>query len=129
MALRANHFWRRLESQRHEFLLGAQHSTSKALAESSFPGSNPFHHTQQPGMQRLEEEDEMDTFASPTASSFPNTAMNRDASPFGNQDPFAANSNPFGGASNNNAAASGSPFAQSQASDPSAQPSSSESAA
>ncbi|KEQ62309.1 camp-dependent protein kinase regulatory subunit [Aureobasidium melanogenum CBS 110374] len=84
----ANHFLRRLESQRHEFLLGAQHST-KTMAENNFPGSNPFHHVQQPGMQRLEEEDEMDTFASPTAASFPNNAMNRDASP------FAANANPF----------------------------------
>ncbi|CAD0090618.1 unnamed protein product [Aureobasidium mustum] len=106
----ANHFLRRLESQRHEFLLGAQHST-KTMAENNFPGSNPFHHVQQPGMQRLEEEDEMDTFASPTAASFPNNAMNRDASP------FAANANPF----SNNASSSGSPFAQSQGTDPSAQ--------
>nr|QHW16306.1 cAMP-dependent protein kinase regulatory subunit BCY1 [Aureobasidium melanogenum] len=106
----ANHFLRRLESQRHEFLLGAQHST-KTMAENNFPGSNPFHHVQQPGMQRLEEEDEMDTFASPTAASFPNNAMNRDASP------FAANANPFG----NNASSSGSPFAQSQGTDPSTQ--------
>ncbi|KAG9893123.1 camp-dependent protein kinase regulatory subunit, partial [Aureobasidium melanogenum] len=106
----ANHFLRRLESQRHEFLLGAQHST-KTMAENNFPGSNPFHHVQQPGMQRLEEEDEMDTFASPTAASFPNNAMNRDASP------FAANANPFGA----NSSSSGSPFAQSQSVDPSAQ--------
>ncbi|KAI4758920.1 camp-dependent protein kinase A regulatory subunit [Aureobasidium sp. EXF-3400] len=107
----ANHFLRRLESQRHEFLLGAQHS-NKTMAENNFPGSNPFHQVQQPGMQRLEEEDEMDTFASPTAASFPNNAMNRDASP------FAANANPFG-ASNSNS--TGSPLASSQASDPSAQ--------
>lgn len=119
----ANHFLRRLESQRHEFLLGAQHSTNKTMAENNFPGSNPFHHTQQPGMQRLEEEDEMDTFASPTAASFPNTAMNRDASPFGNSDPFAANANPFGANNNtnNNNNAASSPFAQSQGHDPSAQ--------
>ncbi|KAG9682743.1 camp-dependent protein kinase regulatory subunit, partial [Aureobasidium melanogenum] len=80
------------------------------MAENNFPGSNPFHHVQQPGMQRLEEEDEMDTFASPTAASFPNNAMNRDASP------FAANANPFGAN-----ASSSSPFAQSQSVDPSAQ--------
>ncbi|THX71581.1 camp-dependent protein kinase A regulatory subunit [Aureobasidium pullulans] len=108
----ANHFHRRLESQRHEFLLGAQHSTSKTMAENNFPGSNPFHHIQQPGMQRLEEEDEMDTFASPTAASFPNNAMNRDASP------FAANANPFGAGTANSVS---SPFAASQSSDPSAQ--------
>ncbi|KAI5208271.1 camp-dependent protein kinase A regulatory subunit [Aureobasidium subglaciale] len=106
----ANHFHRRLESQRHEFLLGAQHST-KTMAENNFPGSNPFHHIQQPGMQRLEEEDEMDTFASPTAASFPNNAMNRDASP------FAANANPFGA---HNSGSASSPFAPSQSSDPSA---------
>jgi cAMP-dependent protein kinase regulator len=111
----ANHFQRRLESQRHEFLLGAQHSNTKTSAETNFPGSNPFHQIQQPGMQRLEEEDEMDTFASPTASAFPNTAMNRDASP------FATNSNPFGASHN------ASPLASSQSqSQPQSQPQDSE---
>lgn len=90
----ANHFQRRLESQRAEVLLGQQHSTTnKGMAESTFPGTNPFqqstHSLNSPGpMQRLEEEEEMDSFASPTASSFPPNAMstfpssNRETSPF-----------------------------------------------
>ena len=95
----ANHFQRRLESQRAESLLAQQHSTSNqgpAMAESNFPGTNPFQQTNTGGgggggggvggpMHRLteeEEEEDMDTFASPTASNFPST-MNRDASPFG----------------------------------------------
>ncbi|KAL1310512.1 hypothetical protein AAFC00_000797 [Neodothiora populina] len=82
----ANHFQRRLESQRAEVLLAQQHSTSNskgpAMAESNFPGTNPFQQSTPGPMQRLEEEEETDTFASPTASNFPSGAMNRDASPF-----------------------------------------------
>lgn len=89
----ANHFHRRLESQRAESLLAHQHSTSSkgpAMAESNFPGTNPFQQTSGGGtpgpMQRLteeeEEEEETDAFASPTASNFPSNTMNREASPF-----------------------------------------------
>lgn len=74
----ANFFLRRLESQRAEFLLSQQHSSHKgrAMAESTFPGSNPFGTSPSgsnivaSGMHRLEEEEENDTTASPTASSF-----------------------------------------------------------
>jgi cAMP-dependent protein kinase regulator len=78
----ANFFLRRLESQRAEFLLSQQHSSPKGrgIAESSFPGSNPFGTSPSGGfassqMHRLEEEEENDTIASPTASSFPPNAM------------------------------------------------------
>ena len=77
----ANFFLRRLESQRAEFLL-SQHSTHKGrgMAETSFPGSNPFGTSPSGGfasghMQRLDEEEENDTIASPTAASFPSSAM------------------------------------------------------
>lgn len=61
------------------------------MAESSFPGAgNPFG-TSNNAMQQLREDDEMDSVASPTASSFPKS----------NSSPFAANrdgpsSSPFG---------------------------------
>jgi cAMP-dependent protein kinase regulator len=74
----ANFFNRRLESQRAEFLLSQQHSSSKGrgLAESNFPGNNPFGTSPSGGfMNRLDEEEENDTVASPTASSFAASAM------------------------------------------------------
>lgn len=79
------------------------------MAESTFPGNNPFstNTSANPAsaggsssMQRLEEEEEMDTFASPTASNFPSgVMMNRDASPF--------NASPFGAAQDSSFASSG----------------------
>lgn len=106
----ANHFQRRLESQRHEFLLAQQHSTSTkgpGMAESTFPGTNPFQQSSSnahPGpMQRLQEEDdeEHDSFASPTAPSFPPNSMNTSASGFREASPFApsssSNNSAFGG--------------------------------
>ncbi|KAK3719218.1 hypothetical protein LTR37_004437 [Vermiconidia calcicola] len=68
----ANFFQRRLESQRAEFLLSQRHSSQPGMAESNFPGSNPFGNTAggPGGMHSVAEEDEHD-FASPTASSFP----------------------------------------------------------
>ncbi|KAJ9624918.1 hypothetical protein H2203_004868 [Taxawa tesnikishii (nom. ined.)] len=88
----ANFFQRRLESQRAEFLLSQQHSKSNkgsAMAESTFPGSNPFGQSSQTSgaMQRLveEEDEDNDTFASPTASSFPpNPPPPAGGSTFGN---------------------------------------------
>ncbi|KAF2278956.1 camp-dependent protein kinase A regulatory subunit [Westerdykella ornata] len=81
----ANFFNRRLESQRAEFLLSQRHSNYKgstALPETSFPGSNPFGTSPGTGfMNRLEEEDETDTLASPAASSAAAAAM---ANPQGN---------------------------------------------
>jgi len=72
----ANHFQKRLESQRAEFLL-SRHSSQSGMAESTFPGNNPFgaSSTAAPGQQAaamhsVAEEDEHD-FASPTTSSFP----------------------------------------------------------
>lgn len=67
----ANFFQRRLESQRAEFLLSQRHSSQPGMAESNFPGSNPFGATAgASGMHSVAEEEEHD-FASPTASSFP----------------------------------------------------------
>lgn len=75
----SNFFLRRLESQRAEFLLSQQHSSPKGrgMAESSFPGGNPFgtSPSQPSHMHRLVEEDENDTVASPTAASFPPNQM------------------------------------------------------
>ena len=85
----ANFFHRRLESQRAEFLLSQRHSSQPGMAESNFPGSNPFGNTSTQsagpgGMHSVAEEEEHD-FASPTASSFPpnirdNSAMNSNTS-------------------------------------------------
>ncbi|WPH01488.1 Hypothetical protein R9X50_00433400 [Acrodontium crateriforme] len=98
----ANFFLRRLESQRHEFLLSQRHRTGAGMAESTFPGSNPFGNTlatvssahadaaQAPGprsMHSLAEEDEDDHFASPTAPSFPRDPS---ASPMNIHSPFGA---------------------------------------
>ncbi|KAK7535153.1 camp-dependent protein kinase A regulatory subunit [Phyllosticta citribraziliensis] len=75
----ANFFWRRLEAQRAEFQLSPQHSTQNRaglMASNSFPGSNPFstspaRSTTPLQMESVDEEDENDLIASPTASSFP----------------------------------------------------------
>jgi cAMP-dependent protein kinase regulator len=107
----ANFFLRRLESQRAEFLLSAHHTSAAkggVMAESNFPGSNPFAGGSvgstalggggaaaagpDRGMHRLEEEEEGDMFASPTAASFPSNAMNHSTNNNNASDsPFAAN--------------------------------------
>jgi cAMP-dependent protein kinase regulator len=77
----ANFFLRRLESQRAEFLLTQQHSSpqGRGMAESTFPGSNPFGTSPTSGyMNRVAEEEESDNIASPTASSFPASVMDND---------------------------------------------------
>lgn len=98
----ANFFQRRLESQRAEFLLGQRHSTQPGMAESSFPGNNPFGTTSNaPGqaagaMHSVAEEEEHD-FASPTAANFAPDA--RDPSSPSPRAPTAAiadDSNTFG---------------------------------
>ena len=71
----ANFFQRRLESQRAEFLLSQRHSSQPGMAESNFPGGNPFGNTSSSpgapgGMHSVAEEDEHE-LASPTASNFP----------------------------------------------------------
>lgn len=94
----ANFFHRRLESQRHEFLLSTRHSSGAGMAESTFPGSNPFGATSgsgsgsgvssattapnsgKRGMHSVAEEEEHD-FQSPTAASFPPNDRDRSASP------------------------------------------------
>ncbi|KAF2475548.1 camp-dependent protein kinase A regulatory subunit [Lindgomyces ingoldianus] len=80
----ANFFLRRLESQRAEFLLSQHHSSQKGggMAESTFPGNNPFGTPPSAGlatsgMHRLEEEEENDTIASPTAASFAPSDMDK----------------------------------------------------
>ena len=102
----ANFFLRRLESQRAEFLLSQQHSSQKGggMAESTFPGNNPFGTSPSSGIitsgiHRLEEEEENDTIASPTASSFPRANMDSSqtnksgGSSFGNFSGFQASTN------------------------------------
>jgi len=84
----ANFFNRRLESQRAEFLLSHNQSASKTgtsgMAESTFPGSNPFGGSEgggfggnngntSGGMHKVMEEDENDTVTSPTDPTFSNT--------------------------------------------------------
>ncbi|KAF2110851.1 camp-dependent protein kinase-like protein regulatory subunit [Lophiotrema nucula] len=80
----ANFFLRRLESQRAEFLLSQHHSSpqGRGMAESTFPGNNPFGTSPSGGfatggMHRLEEEDENDNVASPTAATFAHRDMDR----------------------------------------------------
>jgi len=93
----ANHFFRRLESQRAEHHLSSQHSSGKSNmndSNSAFPGSNPFgassstNETKR-GIHRLEEEDESDPHQqmSESPSSMPASAFN---------------TNPFGSSNNNN---------------------------
>ncbi|KAF2805197.1 camp-binding domain-like protein [Mytilinidion resinicola] len=104
----ANFFQRRLESQRAEFLLSQHHSTQGGgMAESTFPGSNPFGSSPSgglstAGMHRLEEEEENDTVASPTAQSFPRST---DAAPSSGESPFG-NFGGFQSQANSRAAAS-----------------------
>ena len=65
----ANYFNRRLESQRAEFLLSVK--SGSEMAESNFPGSNPFGGgASNTAMGQLREEDEMESTASPTTASF-----------------------------------------------------------
>jgi cAMP-dependent protein kinase regulator len=97
----ANFFNRRLESQRTEFLLG-QGGGSKAggnkMAESAFPGTNPFGNGNQfggtnRGVTSIEEEEESDPVASPTDSNFKSAksgAGESAGSPFASASPFGA---------------------------------------
>jgi len=99
----AEYFQRRLASQRAEFLLSQQHSTKSGsgMAESTFPGSNPFsanttasagNDNNNNNMSRLEEEEEHDHFASPTSSNFPRHVRD-DVGP---GDTTGTSSSPFG---------------------------------
>ncbi len=97
----ANHFNRRLEYQRAEFLLG-QGAGSKAggskMAETAFPGTNPFGNGNQfgggtRGVSSIEEEEENDPVASPRDAKFTTTksgAGESSGSPFNNASPFGA---------------------------------------
>lgn len=87
----ANFFLRRLESQRAEFLLSPQHSSPKrGQAESTFPGSNPFGSSPTSGhMRHIDEEEENDNIASPTAASFAPNVMDK-------AQPTAAGEDTFG---------------------------------
>ncbi|KAF2861298.1 camp-dependent protein kinase regulatory subunit [Piedraia hortae CBS 480.64] len=84
----ANHFLRRLESQRKEFRLSENHPTKK-MADNSFPGSNnPFGAGLASfGMHSLveEEEEQGHGLTSPTAAAFP--ANSRSGRPIGNAPP------------------------------------------
>ncbi|KAF2020238.1 camp-dependent protein kinase A regulatory subunit [Aaosphaeria arxii CBS 175.79] len=102
----ANFFLRRLESQRAEFLLSQQHSSQKGrgMAESSFPGNNPFGTTSNTGggfanhqgnMHSLQEEEEGEV-ASPATSTYAQSDLpqaqsnNTGNSTFGNFAGFGA---------------------------------------
>jgi len=72
----ANHFFRRLESQRAESHLAQQHSSQTgAMNDSAFPGTNPFGasstgaNNNSRGMNRLEEVDEREHERSESPSS------------------------------------------------------------
>nr|POE56229.1 camp-dependent protein kinase regulatory subunit [Quercus suber] len=103
----ANFFLRRLESQRAEFHLQQRHSSGAGIAESSFPGGNPFGATSSTRdtlgsappkvkMHALAEEDERD-YHSPTAQSFPHDVSSPHAaatSSHSNRDPSTASAPP-----------------------------------
>ncbi|MCJ1410127.1 hypothetical protein MMC19_004212 [Ptychographa xylographoides] len=99
----ANFFNRRLESQRAEYLLSTK--SAGKMAEHSFPGSNPFGGglalSSPSAMQQVREEDEMESTASPTASTFGQAGRNAPGSglfPGGEdgqtQSPFSSNYSP-----------------------------------
>ena len=103
----ANFFNRRLESQRREYLLSAQ-SGGGIMAESSFPGGNPFggagqrSPTSSGGMQQLREEDELEPTMSPTNPTFQNTpfSQSKDAptsGAFNNDGAFGSSFSPSAG--------------------------------
>ncbi|KAI9831658.1 MAG: hypothetical protein M1819_004724 [Sarea resinae] len=104
----ANFFNRRLETQRAESLLpkpflSPDQSETIPMAESTFPGSNPFtgggassgknQASSSAGMHQLVEEDENDAIASPTNPAFDGGALNDDT---GSQKPHTSGSS-FGG--------------------------------
>lgn len=95
----SNYFSRRLQQERFQLRENAQSQSGatlqRGMAETTFPGqANPFGASS--GMQRLEEEDENDHIASPTASHFPPNTMDNHAPPsasggaFGNFTGFGA---------------------------------------
>ncbi|KAF2683086.1 camp-dependent protein kinase A regulatory subunit [Lentithecium fluviatile CBS 122367] len=87
----ANFFLRRLESQRAEFLLSPQHSSPKGRgqAETTFPGSNPFGSPPSSGhMNHIDEEEENNIIASPTAASFAPNAMDNSQGTAAGEDTF-----------------------------------------
>jgi cAMP-dependent protein kinase regulator len=97
----ANFFNRRLEAQRAEFLLGqggGSKSGGSKMAETAFPGTNPFGNGNQfgstsRGVSSIEEEEENDPVASPTDSKFKGAksgAADSSGSPFTNASPFGA---------------------------------------
>jgi cAMP-dependent protein kinase regulator len=83
----ANFFNRRLESQRAEYLLSTK--TGAQMAESNFPGNNPFGGgagAESSKMQQVKEEEELESTASPTAAGFAQNPFSNDGStlsPFG----------------------------------------------
>ena len=100
----ANFFNRRLESQRAEYLLSTK-SGGIRMAESNFPGGNPFGggtHQRSPaaggGMQQLREEDEVESTMSPTNPSFQNSPFSHrnssGSSPFANDGDFGSSFSP-----------------------------------
>ncbi|KAL9624564.1 MAG: hypothetical protein Q9160_001228 [Pyrenula sp. 1 TL-2023] len=104
----ANFFLRRLESQRAEFLLGQPSNKGTKMAQSAFPGTNPFGSGTTKNANKIEEEDENDTVGSPTDATFrkPAATDNSAGSPFTNASPFGAGAptfgSPFGGGTDSN---------------------------
>lgn len=88
----ANFFLRRLESQRAEFLLAQPSGRGgPKMAQSTFPGTNPFGSSSNKNVSKIEEEDENDTIGSPTDATFRKTRDNNtEGSPFTNASPFGA---------------------------------------
>ena len=108
----ANFFNRRLEAQRAEFLLTHHATGTGKMAESTFPGTNPFGNGASgfgstKSVSKIEEEEERDQVGSPTDSSFKGAKSGFDngppssGSPFSNSSPFGAGGSfggsPFGG--------------------------------
>lgn len=96
----ANYFNRRLEAQRAEFLLSPHSSGAGKMAESAFPGTNPFGKSgsgfgDTKGVSKIEEEEEHDTVGSPTDSTFRSAKSGYDGGPKSSASPFS-NSSPFG---------------------------------
>ncbi|KAL9109681.1 MAG: hypothetical protein Q9227_005719 [Pyrenula ochraceoflavens] len=105
----SNFFQRRLESQRAEFLLGQGGKGGTKMAETAFPGTNPFSSSSfsasNKSVSKIEEEEENDTVGSPTDATFKSAPSK--GSPKAGGSPFT-NASPFGAAGGT---AFGSPFA------------------
>ena len=114
----ANFFNHKLEAERAKVLASSNRSfastaTSESMAESKFPGSNPFGSSSGNnqaslggGMQRLTEDEELEAHTSPTSSTFQNNPFSSVKRSGSNQPPTG----PFGGGGFGGSPFSGGPF-------------------